>query len=149
MSISAGIVILSSAILILSEAVKKFAGVSWEGIFKGLTGIGILLAELTLFTKYTGDSKNIISTGVAILLFGEAMRLFTMSIKSLGDMQWDGISKGLSNFWFSVIMLTIALNRMPKNMITIGLGLTTVGVAMDIMAKSNIVVWKNELGRNR
>ena len=142
MSISAGIVILSSAILILSEAVKKFAGVSWEGIFKGLTGIGILLAELTLFTKYTGDSKNIISTGVAILLFGEAMRLFTMSIKSLGDMQWDGISKGLSTFGLVLLGLTIALNRMPKNMITIGLGLTTVGVAMDIMAKSILLFGK-------
>lgn len=136
MSTSTGIIVLSSAMLILAEAVKKFAVVSWEGLFKGLTGIGLLLAGIASFVNHTGNTKNMISTGVAMLLFGEAMKMFSISIKSFGVMSWDGLAKGLSAIGGALAEVSIASNLMPKNMISIGLGLISVSIALKALSNS-------------
>ena len=84
-----GIVILSAAIKVLASACKDFGEMKWEEIGKGLASIAVLLAEVTAFTKLTGNAKHVISTGVALVAIGAAMKIFASAVKDFSGMQWS------------------------------------------------------------
>ena len=129
-----GIVILAAAIKILASAVKDFGGMSWSEIIKGLTSVGILLAEITAFTKLTGDAKHVISTGLALIEIAAAIKILASAMKSFSGMSWEEIAKGLVAMGGSLAEIAIAMKLMPKNTVGIGLGLIVVGAALKIIA---------------
>lgn len=131
-----GIVILSAAIKVLASACKDFGEMKWEGIGKGLASIAVLLAEVTAFTKLTGNAKHVISTGVALIAIGAAMKIFASAVKDFSGMQWDEIARGLVAMAGALAAVTIAVNFMPKNMIGIGTGLIAVSAALLILANA-------------
>lgn len=131
-----GIVILSAAIKVLASACKDFGEMKWEDIGKGLASIAVLLAEVTAFTKLTGNAKYVISTGVALIAIGAAMKIFASAVKDFSGMQWDEIARGLVAMAGALAAVTIAVNFMPKNMIGIGTGLIAVSAALLILANA-------------
>lgn len=131
-----GIVILSAAIKVLASACKDFGEMKWEEIGKGLASIAVLLAEVTAFTKLTGNAKHVISTGVALVAIGAAMKIFASAVKDFSGMQWDEIARGLVAMAGALAAVTIAVNFMPKNMIGIGTGLIAVSAALLILANA-------------
>lgn len=131
-----GIVILSAAIKVLASACKDFGEMKWEDIGKGLASIAVLLAEVTAFTKLTGNAKHVISTGVALIAIGAAMKIFASAVKDFSGMQWDEIARGLIAMAGALASVTIAVNFMPKNMIGIGTGLIAVSAALLILANA-------------
>lgn len=131
-----GIVILSAAIKVLASACKDFGEMKWEDIGKGLASIAVLLAEVTAFTKLTGNAKHVISTGVALIAIGAAMKIFASAVKDFSGMQWDEIARGLVAMAGALVAVTIAVNFMPKNMIGIGTGLIAVSAALLILANA-------------
>ena len=133
-----GIVILSSAMLILAKAVKNFGSMDWNEIGKGLTSIGLLLAELAIFTKLTGNVKNVMSTGVGLIAIAAAMKIFASAMKDFSGLNWEEIGKGLAGIGGVLLELAIATNLMPKNMISMGVGLIAIGAAMKILADALI-----------
>lgn len=150
MSTATGIVILAAAMKILASACKDFGNMEWEEIGKGLTGIGILLAEIALFTNLTGNAKHVISTGVALIAIGAAMKIFASAVSNFAAMQWDQIGRGLTAMGIALAEVAIAVNVMPKNMISIGTGLVVVSAALLIMAEAldrmSDMTW-NEIAR--
>ena len=131
-----GIVILSAAIKVLASACKDFGEMKWEDIGKGLASIAVLLAEVTAFTKLTGNAKHVISTGVALVAIGAAMKIFASAVKDFSGMQWDEIARGLVAMAGALAAVTIAVNFMPKSMIGIGTGLIAVSAALLILANA-------------
>lgn len=131
-----GIVILSAAIKVLAYACKDFGEMKWEDIGKGLASIAVLLAEVTAFTKLTGNAKHVISTGVALIAIGAAMKIFASAVKDFSGMQWDEIARGLIAMAGALAAVIIAVNFMPKNMIGIGTGLIAVSAALLILANA-------------
>lgn len=131
-----GIVILSAAIKVLASACKDFGEMKWEEIGNGLASIAVLLAEVTAFTKLTGNAKHVISTGIALIAIGAAMKIFASAVKDFSGMQWDEIAKGLVSMAGALAAVTIAVNFMPKNMIGIGTGLIAVSAALLILANA-------------
>ena len=131
-----GIVILSAAIKVLASACKDFGEMKWEDIGKGLASIAVLLAEVTAFTKLAGNAKHVISTGVALIAIGAAMKIFASAVKDFSGMQWDEIARGLIAMAGALAAVTIAVNFMPKNMIGIGTGLIAVSAALLILANA-------------
>lgn len=131
-----GIVILSAAIKVLASACKDFGEMKWGDIGKGLASIAVLLAEVTAFTKLTGNAKHVISTGVALIAIGAAMKIFASAVKDFSGMQWDEIARGLVAMAGALAAVTIAVNFMPKNMIGIGTGLIAVSAALLILANA-------------
>lgn len=135
-STAAGIIILSAAIKILASACKDFGDMSWGEIVKGLSSIGALLLEITAFTKLTGDAKHVISTGLALIEIGAAMKIFASAVSDFGDMSWEEIGKGLVAMGVALAEVAIATNLMPKNMLSVGAGLVVVGAALKIVASA-------------
>lgn len=133
-STATGIVILSAAMKVLASACKDFGQMEWSEIGKGLAGIGGLLAELAVFTNLAGNAKHVMSTGVALIAIGAAMKIFASAVKDFGQLQWDEIGIGLTAMGGALAEVAIAVNLMPKNMIGIGTGLVIVGGALEIIA---------------
>lgn len=149
-STATGIVILSAAMKVLASACKDFGQMEWSEIGKGLAGIGGLLAELAVFTNLAGNAKHVMSTGVALIAIGAAMKIFASAVKDFGQLQWDEIGRGLTAMGGALAEVAIAVNLMPKNMIGIGTGLVIVGGALEIiancMSKFGGMQWE-EIGR--
>lgn len=149
-STATGIVILAAAMKVLASACKDFGQMEWSEIGKGLTGIGGLLAELAVFTNLAGNAKHVMSTGVALIAIGAAMKIFASAVKDFGQLQWDEIGRGLTAMGGALAEVAIAVNLMPKNMIGIGTGLVIVGAALEIiancMSKFGSMQWE-EIGR--
>ena len=149
-STATGIVILSAAMKVLASACKDFGQMEWSEIGKGLAGIGGLLAELAVFTNLAGNAKHVMSTGVALIAIGAAMKIFAYAVKDFGQLQWDEIGRGLTAMGGALAEVAIAVNLMPKNMIGIGTGLVIVGGALETiancMSKFGGMQWE-EIGR--
>jgi tape measure domain-containing protein len=150
LSTATGIVILAAAMKVLASACKDFGQMEWSKIGKGLAGIGGLLAELAVFTNLAGNAKHVMSTGVALIAIGAAMKIFASAVKDFGQLQLDEIGRGLTAMDGALAEVAIAVNLMPKNMIGIGTGLVIVGGALEIiancMSKFGGMQWE-EIGR--
>lgn len=81
----------------LTDAFKCFAGMTWEEIGKGLTGMGAALGEVAVISgvlgKLTGLS-GLLGSG-AILLGVQALGDLVNAFEQFGDMNWDEIARGL------------------------------------------------------
>ena len=135
-STSMGILILSSAMVVLASAVKKFGGMSWEEIGKGLASVGALLLEVSAFTKLTGSAKKVISTATAMVILASSMKIFASAIKDFGNMSWERLGRGLAAMAGALAEVTIAMRLLPKNMISLSTGLLVVGAALKVLASA-------------
>ena len=133
-STATGILILSAAIKVLASACKDFGGMQWGEIGRGLTSIGVVLAEITAFTNLTGNAKHVISTGVALIAIAGAMKIMASAVQNFGSMQWDEIGRSLTVMAGALAEITLAVNLMPKNMVSTGVGLIAVAAALTILS---------------
>lgn len=131
-----GVVLIAAAIKILASACRDFGIMEWENIGKGLTAVGILLSEVAVFTKLTGNAKHVISTGVALIAIAAAIKIFASAMSDMASMTWGEIGKGLLAMAGALAAVTIALRLMPKNMIGMGAELVIVSAALLVLASA-------------
>lgn len=131
-----GIVITAAALKILESVCEDFAKMSWSDIEKGLTSIGLLLAELTAFTNLSGNAKHVISTGLSLVIIAAAMKILASAVGDFGGMEWSTIEQGLVAMGIALGIVAASVNIMPKNMVSIGTGLVIVSAALLIIARA-------------
>lgn len=136
MTTATGMVILAAAMKILASACKDFGEMEWGEIGKGLTSIGILLAEVAAFTNLTGNAKHVISSGLALIEIAAAMKIFASAMDDFAKFSWEQIAKGLVAMGVALAEVAVATKLMPKNMVSIGTGLVIVGAALEIVANA-------------
>ena len=92
------LLVLAESVKILGKAAQIFASMSWEEIAKGLTGMAGALTELTGATVILSRWSNgkSIKGAAAILIMSISMGMIAKSLKSLGEMSWDQIARGLT-----------------------------------------------------
>lgn len=129
-------VIFAAAIKVLASACEDFAQMNWGEIGRGLTSIGIVLAEIVAFTRLTGNAQHVIATSAALIGIGAAMKILAAAVKDFSAMNWSELAVGLVGMAGALATVTIAVNFMPKNMIAIGTGLIAVSTALLIMASA-------------
>ncbi len=135
-STATGIVILSSSMLIFARAMSSFGSMEWVEIGKGLSAIGGLLAELSLFTNLAGMAKHVLSTGTAMVLLGASMKIFASSMKDFAGMNWEEIGRSLTAMGGALAEVAIAMNLMPLSSALSGTALIAVGAAMNVLASA-------------
>lgn len=146
-----GLMALAGAIVILSGAVGKFAELNVTELVTGLSAVAVVLTELAIFTKATGDAKSVISTATGMTILGAAMLIFAEAVGKMGGLSWDEIGKGLLTMAGSLTAVTVALNFMPTNMISTGTGLVAVATSLVILAQAlqnmGTMTW-DEIGKS-
>lgn len=131
-----GLLILSAAIRVLASSVAYLGELDLAVLGKGLIAIGVLLAELGAFTKFTSGSKGMFSTGLGLIFIAASMKIFASAMKDFGSMEWEEIKKGLVAMGGALLELSIALNLMPEGTFRKSSGLVMVGISMLIVAST-------------
>ena len=125
-----GILILSSALLVLKDAVEGFGKLDPDTIIVGLAGILGILSEIALFSTISAGGFTMIGLGVALNLMGKALIVLADSIKSFAELQWEEIGRGLVAMAGGLTLLGVASSLIS------GVKMATVGVGVGIMAAS-------------
>ena len=85
-------ILMASALAILTPVLKSLGLMSWESIGKGLTVLGMALVELSIGLKAMSGSLR---GSAALVVAATGLALLTPVLKSLGSMSWVSIGKGL------------------------------------------------------
>lgn len=128
------LIFLATAVKILASACKDISQLSWGELGKGLTGVGVLMAEIALFLNTAKFSGKAVSTATGILVLSAAIKVLASACKDFGSMQWDEIGRGLTVMAGALAEITLAVNLMPKNMVSTGVGLIAVAGALTILS---------------
>ena len=89
------ILILAEALKVLSKAIVTLSGLSWGGIAKGLTGVGVGLIELCSGIKAINGVKIPLSTSLALLALAESCKMLGDAMSKFGKLSWGEIAHGL------------------------------------------------------
>lgn len=132
---AAGLILLAAAINILAKAVKSFGDLSIKQLAKGLGAMGVVLAQLAIFLKLTGNASKVIATATGLVILGAAMNVIAEAIRKMGELSLEVIGKGLGAMAGVLLAITVAMKLLPKNMISASTGLVVVSGALVILAK--------------
>lgn len=149
-SSSVGIVILAAAIKILVSSVTDLAGLSWQEIAKGLTGVAAILAALALYTMFAKINATGLLSGAGIILIAVAIKILASAIKDISDLSWQDIAKGMAVMAGALLAIGLALTFIPPSSILSAAAIlvvaTSLGLIGDAVAKMSGLSW-GEIGR--
>lgn len=133
-----GLIIFAGAIKILAGVARSFAEISWEGIAKGLVGVGVLLAEVALFLNFANFSGKAILTATGMVILAAAIKVLASAAKDFATMGWEDLAKGLAAI--TAILAEVALfanvTGNAKHVVSSGVALIAIGAAMKIFASA-------------
>ena len=130
---------LSISLLILAKAVKILGGLDWNGLAKGISGLGGIVAILVAASKILSNSAvQMVKGSVGLILFGAAIRVLVYSVEALGQMNSDALIQGLLGVLGIAATLATFLKtvKIDANALKIGAGLILLGIAIRIMVES-------------
>ena len=136
LSTAIGVVVIAAAVKILASACEDFAYLSTGELIRGLSAIAATLAAITLFTKTTGNAKQVITTGIAMIAIAAAMKIFASATKDMASMTWGDLTKGLLGMAGSLAILAVAFKVMPKNLAGSAVSLVIISSALVILAEA-------------
>lgn len=137
LTFAASMILLAGALAALAGAVAIFANMDTDGMTKGLVAVGVLLAEIAVFTKLTNKSANITTTAIGMTVLAGAMVVLASAIKILGDLSWEELGKGLVGITGSLAAMAIilkAMNKVAPTVITTAGAFAIISVAMIALA---------------
>lgn len=145
-------IIFAGAIKILASVCTDLADLEWGQLAKGLTGVGVLLAEVSLFLNTAKFSGKSITTATGIVILSGAIKVLASACKDFGQMNWGEIAKGLTSI--GALLLEVSaftkLTGNAKHVISTGLALIEIAAAMKIFASAmksfSSMSWE-EIGR--
>lgn len=146
-AISAGMIIMSSAVLILAGSVKTLGGMDWESLGRGLAGVVALLGIVIGVTKLLeGKTAVLLAAGVGIVGIATGIAILAGAVKLFGDMSWSAMAKGIAGVAGGLLIIAAAVKLMPLTMPLIGAGLLMVAISLGILAKAMKAIGKMSWG---
>lgn len=133
---AASMLILAFALKTLAEVVDMFAQMSWGEMAKGFAGIAIGLVLMGVALKAMPGGTKLIFSALAIGKVAGAMSLIALAIKQFDDISWETLAKGIIGIGGALLILTVAMNKMPKIGIGQAASLAVVGIAIKIIAEA-------------
>lgn len=116
LSTSVAMMALAVSCNILGDALKKFGGLSWDEIKRGLVGMGGALTEfvaaMVILNKF-GGGKSIFGS-IGILIAVQSLKKMADGLKSFAEMTWDEIKRGLAGMGGALAELGIVIGGLGK-----------------------------------
>jgi len=147
MAKAAGIVILSVALYIMSEAIKSMGALSWEELAKGILGLGIVLFGLVIAAKLMTGA---VAGAAAMVVMAGALFILGNVIKSIAELSWGDLIKGLVGIAAVLLILGLAallmkpillpLMGLGVALILVGIGFAAFGLGAMLVAKAFMLI---------
>ena len=135
MRFGASMILMSTAIIILSKAVKSFAGMDVDSLVQGISSVGALMGLFAVMSHVISD-KGMMSLGASMILMGVAMKSLTKTIKELGGLDVEVLARGVGTLATVLIGLAIAANAMKG---TAGSGAAMILMAVGLAAITSVI----------
>lgn len=133
--ISAAMIGLASALLILSLALKVLGSMHPLDIAQGLIAIGLSLAILVTAAKaMSKDPAGMIRAAVAIGILAVALNILAVAMKVFATMSWDEMIKGLAGIAGALTAVAVAMKLMPKGILLQAAGILILSAALNALA---------------
>jgi tape measure domain-containing protein len=136
---SAGLILLATAIRILASSVEKLSEMSIGDLARGLIGVTVLLKMLVSATnKLSTNTAGIVRASAGMVILSLAIRLLVESVEELGKMDWASLAKGLVGV--GALLASLALftkfAAADKGGITQGAGIVLLATGLKILASA-------------
>lgn len=132
------LILLAIAVDTLVIAVRMLAGMDWAGLKRGLTGLGILLAELVATVRLMGNPEGLISTSLGLNAFAKAINTMAKAVISLSGLSWSEMAKGLTGIASLLTALALFSKFAEANKLGVsaGIGIILLATSMKILASA-------------
>ncbi|MCC8155838.1 MAG: hypothetical protein LIO54_00880, partial [Oscillospiraceae bacterium] len=125
----AGMILMATSIVILTQAIKTFGAMDISSLGKGLGTITVLLGELSLALNLM---KGAASAAASLLIIAAAMTMLIAPMAAFGAMSWENLAKGAALLAGMFLILGVAgatLTPVVPTILALVGALTLVGVA--------------------
>ena len=129
-------VILAGAIKILASAVTDLSGLSWSDLAKGLTGVGVVLGALALFTKFADADKGGILQGAGIILLAVGIKILASAMADFAKFSWQEIAKGLAAMAGGLALIGAAISLIPPTSVISATGVLITAASLGLIAEA-------------
>jgi tape measure domain-containing protein len=142
-----GLLILAAAVRVLASSVRDMSGLNWQELAKGLSAVGVILAELTLFSRFAGANATGILAGAGLVLLAAAIKILASAVLDISGISWENIGKGMAVLATSLGLMSAALLLIPPTAPLSAAGVAIVAASMlilaDAMKSMSGISWEN------
>ena len=136
MGSATGLLLISAAMVVLSEALKRLGSIQWEEIARGLSVMAGALAIIAVAMDAMSELE-LASMGAGLAIVSAAMLILSVALKSLGDIQWEEIARGLTAMAGALAIIGVATDAMSElEMVTMAVGVAAMGVSLLILSSA-------------
>jgi tape measure domain-containing protein len=130
----AAMILLAVGVRILVASVQALSGMDWEALAKGLTGVGVLLVSLALFTKFAAADKGGVLQGAGIILLATGLRILAAAVGDFTKFNWEELARGMSAVAVGLGLITAAMNLLPQGAVFKAAGVAIVSASLQLIA---------------
>ena len=132
------LLVFAAAIRTLTQACENLAGLSVEGVIKGVGGVGALMAATSLFVNKTEFTPDLLKASAGILVFSVAIRILADACAVIGGLSIEGVVKGITGV--SALLTGVALfvnkTEFTPGLLKASASVLVFAVAMKILASA-------------
>lgn len=139
LKITASMIALSTAVLILSGALKRISDLDWDGIVKGLVGIsGMMIILNKAVRSMSTDSKGLMKTSLSLIVLATALNILSVAVEKIGSLDMGTLAKGILGIGALLKVLSLFMNNTDFNATTIksSISIGILSVSLIILAKA-------------
>lgn len=144
---AAGIFVMAGALNVLASAVSKFSQLNAEQLTRGLTAVGVILAEIGLFQVATAGAATSILGAAGMVVIVASLKMLVGVLTELGNLPIDHIGRGLLAMGGSLAIIAAGLYLIPPHALLIGASLLVVAQALrtvgEVMATLKDFSWSD------
>lgn len=134
--VAAGVtmILLATAILILSAALKVFASMSMGELAKSIITLAIVL-KLLVMTLEAMPETQLVKSAAALVVIGAALLVFSVAILAFAAMDLSTVAEGIGYLAATLVIMSTAMRTMPeKEMLKNAVALGIVAVSLQALA---------------
>lgn len=134
--LGAALILLATAVDILTAAVERLSSIPWKKLNEGLAGLTIILAELIVTVNLMPNEAKMVSTSTGLLILSAAIQVLVSAVTTLSGLSWSEMAKGLVGVGSLLASLTLFTKfaEADKAGVLQGAGLLLLAVAIKILA---------------
>lgn len=133
--VALSLVPLTTSLLLLAGALAIFGNMNIGTLTQGFIVLALALTELSLFTNsMRGFKGNMTGIGAGILILSGALLMLTGVLAILGNMEISTLAKGLISMGVALGLISVAMNLMPKSAISSGTGMLVLASGLMVLS---------------
>lgn len=132
---SLSLILLAVAVRLMAGAIVKIGSIPFGDLIKGLIGVGVGV-RIMVSALSNIDPKGAFKSAAAITILAGAMLILAFAVNKFASMSLGELAQGLGVVALSLVVLTRAMNTIPKNIAKDAAGLIIAAIAMNILAKA-------------